>query len=94
MGDSSSSAGIDLLKRGNIGLIRLLLAVRDAGPDGIATYKLLYQLGSTNHAKAFITRAEKAGYIKRKQGPSEHGHFPPVYNIITPKGRRLLEQLY
>jgi hypothetical protein len=82
-----------LLERGNVGLTRLLLAVRDAGPDGIPTYKLLYQLGSTNHAKAFITRAEKQGYIKRKEGESEHGHFAPVYNILTAKGKDLLQNL-
>lgn len=89
----NKNSSVDLLKRGNIGLIRLLLVVRDAGPDGISTYKLLHQLGSTNHAKAFITRAEKQGYIKRVTGESEHGHFKPVYNILTPKGKRLLEQL-
>jgi len=56
-----------LLKRGNVGLARLLLAVYDAGPDGISTRKLLQQLGSTHHAQAFIKRAEKMGYIRREK---------------------------
>jgi hypothetical protein len=83
----------DLFKRGNVGLARLLLAVNKAGPEGIATYRLLHKLGSTHHAKAFITRAEKAGYIKRVMGESEYGHFPLVYNILTKKGKQLLAQL-
>jgi hypothetical protein len=87
---SSSSHGF-LFKRGNVGLARLLLAVYDAGPEGISTYKLLHQLGSTHHAKAFIARAERAGYIKREEaaepGP---GQFPPVINTITNKGKKLL----
>jgi hypothetical protein len=41
-----------------------LIAVYDADENGIFTYKLLYQLGSTNHAKAFISRAKRQGYIK------------------------------
>jgi DNA-binding MarR family transcriptional regulator len=80
-----------LFRRGNLGLLRLLIAVNAAGPDGIATYKLLHQLGSTHHAKAFIARAEKEGLIIRETGESEHGQFPPVYNKLTEKGRRLLQ---
>ena len=55
-------SGRDLFKRGNVGLARLLLVVHDAGP-GIATYKMLYRPGSTNHAKAFIKRAKDEGLI-------------------------------
>lgn len=84
----------DLLKRGNVGLARLLIAVYNAGPDGIPTYKLLHQLGSTNHAKAFIKRAEKEGLIIRKEGKAEQpGQFPPVYNFITDRGTELLKSL-
>jgi DNA-binding MarR family transcriptional regulator len=80
-----------LLKRGNVGLARLLLAVYDAGPDGISTRKLLQQLGSTHHAQAFIKRAEKMGYIRREERDPESGTgFRPVYNILTEKGRKLL----
>jgi hypothetical protein len=65
MGNNSSSK-LFLLKRGNIGLFRLLVAVNDAGPKGIATYDLLHKIGSTHHGKAFIKRAEREGRIKRK----------------------------
>jgi hypothetical protein len=83
----------DLLKRGNMGLFRLLIAVNRAGPKGIATYDLLYKLGSTHHAKAFIKRAEKEGLIKRKVGkPTTPGQFAPVYNFITPLGIELLKR--
>jgi hypothetical protein len=69
-----------------------VIAVNQAGPDGIATYKLLHQLGSTHHAKAFITRAEREGLIEREKGESPGpGQFAPVINIITDKGRRVLE---
>jgi hypothetical protein len=81
-----------LLKRGNVGLARLLIAVHKAGPKGITTYKLLEQLGSTHHAQAFIARAEREGLIKRKVGkPPTPGQFAPVYNFITPKGTALLK---
>jgi hypothetical protein len=80
-----------LFQRGNIGLARLLIAVYDAGDEGIATYKLLHQLGSTNHAKAFIKRAEKEGLIERRKGePPAPGKFRPIHNIITAKGKQLL----
>ena len=81
-------------KRGDMGLLRLLIAVNQAGPQGIATYKLLHQLGSTHHAKAFIVRAEEEGLIERIPGESERrrGRFAPVYNRITPRGRLLLHR--
>lgn len=95
-GESKGSSGSSrfLFQRGNVGLARLLLAVNDEGPDGIATYKLLYQLGSTHHGKSFIKRAEKEGYIKRVKGEEPGpGQFKPVYNVITDKGRQLLQSL-
>jgi hypothetical protein len=88
--NSGSSRGF-LLRRGNVGLARVLVAVYDAGPHGIATYKLLHQLGSTNHAKAFIKRAEKEGLIERRKGePPAPGKFRLIHNIITAKGKQLL----
>ena len=48
-----------MLKRGNIGLARLLVTVYNAGPQGISTYSLLRQLGSTHHGQAFLKRAER-----------------------------------
>ena len=82
---------LDLFKRGNVGLARLLIAVNTAGPQGISTVKLLQQLNSSNHAQAFIRRAVREGLIERTKGESEHGHFPPVYNHITDKGKQLLK---
>jgi hypothetical protein len=80
-----------LAKRGNYTMLRLLLIIRAAGPDGITTLTLLKELGSKadriNHIRS---NAEKAGYIKRIKGESEHGHFAPVYNILTKKGKDLL----
>ncbi len=89
---SSNSSKRFLLQRGNMGLLRLLIAVNAVGPKGIATYKLLEQLGSTHHAKAFITRAEREGLIERVKGePPAPGQFPPIYNIITDRGKQLLQ---
>jgi hypothetical protein len=83
-----------LLKRGNVGLIRLLIAVNESGSDGISTFKLLQKLGSTNHAQAFIKRAAEQGYISRNTGKAaKRGQFVPVYNTITPKGQDLIMSL-
>lgn len=83
----------DLFKHGNAGLTHLLLIVRDAGKEGISTLKLLEELGSVDYGQSLIRRATYGGYIKRKKGESEHGRFRPVYNYLTPKGKKLLEQL-
>lgn len=82
-----------LFKRGNMTLVRLLLLVNDAGPEGISTMNLFRQLGTTGYGQTTLSRAVKAGYIKRVQGESEHGQFPPVYNFITPTGIELLKSL-
>ncbi len=88
----SSSSSSSIPKRGDMGLLRLLIAVNQAGREGIATYDLLHQLGSTHHAKAFIARAVREGLIERKEGePSGPGQFKPKFNVITPKGRELLQ---
>lgn len=83
---------LDLLKPGNVGLVRLLLVLSRTSPhDGLPTRHLLEILGSTNHAQAFIKRAEKMGYIRREERDPESGTgFHPVYNILTEKGRKLL----
>jgi hypothetical protein len=83
---------LDLLKPGNVGLVRLLLVLSRTSPnDGLPTRRLLEILGSTNHAQAFIKRAEKMGYIRREERDPESGTgFHPVYNILTEKGRKLL----
>jgi hypothetical protein len=55
---------------------------------------LLHKLGSTHHAKAFISRELKErGLIKRKVGEAAtSGQFAPVYNFITARGTELLKK--
>jgi hypothetical protein len=81
-----------LLQPGNVGLFRLLLAVYQAGPDGITTLKLLQQLNSITHGQAFLKRAEREKLIERKRVPKPAGqkgnHF--TVNRITDKGKQLL----
>jgi DNA-binding PadR family transcriptional regulator len=79
------------LRRGNITLTRLLLLVNAAGPSGISTMKLFRELGTTGYGQTTLNRAVKAGLIERETSESEHGHFPPVYNRITKKGKQLLQ---
>lgn len=88
-----SPVAVDLFKHGNAGLAHLLLIVQAAGSEGISTVKLLEELGSIGYGQTLIRRAKRLGYIKRTTGESEHGHFPPVYNIITKKGKKLLAQM-
>jgi hypothetical protein len=83
----------DLFKHGNAGLAHLLTIVYSAGPNGIPTVKLLKELGSVDYGQALIRRAKRQRYIKRVTGESEHGHFTPIYNIITEKGKKLLKRL-
>jgi hypothetical protein len=80
LSSTSTGKGVGgfLFQRGNIGLSRLLFVLYKAGPEGITTNKLLKQLGSTNHAQAFIKRAEKEGLIKRiPEEPPAPDEFPP-----------------
>ena len=91
---SSSSIPVQgsLLQRGNYSLLRLLTIINAHGSNGIATFLLLDELGSkADRINAIIRVAEELELIERKEGESEHGHFPPVYNIITDKGRQLLQ---
>lgn len=95
LSSTSTGKGVGgfLFQRGNIGLARLLFVLYKAGPEGITTNKLLQQLGSTNHAQAFIKRAEKEGLIKRipEEPPAPDEFPPPRYNIITERGKLLLQ---
>jgi DNA-binding PadR family transcriptional regulator len=79
------------LRRGNITLIRLLIAVNQAGPAGISTMKLFEELGTTGYGQTTLSRAVREGLIERETGESDHGHFAPVYNRITDKGRQVLQ---
>jgi hypothetical protein len=89
-----SPALFDLLQPGNVGLLRLLVAIREAGAQGITTNRLIGDvLHSTNHGQAALHRAHRLGLIDRQKGEAPGpGQFPPVYNKITDKGRQLLEQ--
>jgi hypothetical protein len=91
---ASSSSLYLLLQPGNVGLARLLVAIRQAGPEGITTNRLIDDvLHSTNHGQAILHKAHRLGLIDRQKGEAPGpGQFPPVYNKITDKGRQLLEQ--
>ncbi len=79
-------------KRANRGLVKLISTINRAGKDGISTRRLLQEIGANE--ESHIYRAEREGYIIRKEREPESGRgFKPVYNIITPKGRDLLEEL-
>ena len=81
----------DLFKRGNYSLLRLLTIINASGSEGITTRKLLDTIGSHDtHIQRTLDRAEDLKLIERITGESEHGQFPPVYNKITDKGRKLL----
>ncbi len=80
------------LKCGNLTLIHLLLTVEDAGPEGISTMQLFKELGTTGYGQITLRRAVKEGYVKRIQGEEPGpGQFPTVFNVITQKGRELLQ---
>src|ERR671918_2816176 len=83
----------DLFKRGNYSLLRLLSILSAAGEKGMPTLKLLDEIGShATYTQNIITKAHKAGLITRELGePPVAGQFAPVYNTITPEGKRLLQ---
>jgi hypothetical protein len=77
------------------GLIHLLGTIDKEGGE-ISTRKLLEDMDNWGyHGQHIIRMAEKEGFIERevgvKPGP---GQFDPMYNILTPKGKKLLSQLY
>ena len=92
---ANRSETLDLFRRGNVGLIRLLMIINNAGPDGkISTVKLFEQFGSTGYGQTLLKRAEKAGLIRREDGEEPGpGQFSYKFNIITEKGKKLLNQL-
>lgn len=72
------------------GLIHLLKTVDKAGGK-ISTRKLLSAMRDWGyHGHKMIKKAEEEGFIEREEGESERGQFPPIYNIITTKGKDLL----
>ena len=83
---------MNLMRRGNITLLRLLVLVNSAGSSGITTMKLLHELGTTGYGQTTLNRAVTEGLIEREVGESPGpGQFSPIYNRITPKGRQLLQ---
>lgn len=82
----------DLFKRGNYSLLRLLTIVNAAGPEGIPTRKLLDEIHSHDtYTQRVLDRAQKQGLIERVKGERPApGQFPPIYNIITDRGKQLL----
>jgi coenzyme F420-reducing hydrogenase beta subunit len=59
----------------------------------ISTSKLLEEYGSNSSGYFFLERARKQGLIDTVVGNSEHGHFPPVYNVISNMGQELIKGL-
>ena len=71
-------------------MLRLLSILIKQKENALPTRILLQKLGANNlHHE--ILQAEKEGYIKRERvKPHGKGNYP-VYNHLTPKGRRLAE---
>jgi hypothetical protein len=71
-------------------MLRLLSILIKQKGNVLPTRILLQRLGA-NNLHHVILQAEKEGYIKRKRvKPQGKGNYP-VYNQLTPKGRRLAE---
>jgi|SRR5918996_78970 DNA-binding MarR family transcriptional regulator len=86
-----SNNNTNLFKRGNYSMLRLLTIVNAAGPNGITTRKLLDEIRSHDtYTQKVLDKAKDLELIERKTGESKHGHFKPVYNKITDKGKKLL----
>jgi len=83
-----------LLQYGNYSLLRILTLLNNAGEDGITTLMLLDKLGSrANRINDIIAAAERLKLIERIEGePPAPGQFTPIFNVITDKGRRLLQE--
>lgn len=91
---SSKKKPQTLFKRGNYSLLRLLVIVNAAGPQGIPTLKLLDEIGSrASFTQNVIKKAEKQGLIKREEdAPPGPGQFAPMINSLTEKGKEFLQQ--
>lgn len=81
--------------RMNKGLITVLKVIQKAGNEGISTRNLLNdEIKMIGYGQTLVKRAEALGYIRREKREPESGRgFHPVYNIITKKGRKLMNQL-
>lgn len=93
MTSSSIEISAEEFARTNRGLITLLSALQRIGGQA-STRKLLAEMKMIGYGEILIKRAEKLGYIKREKRKPDSGRgFHPVYNILSPKGRKLLSQL-
>ncbi len=79
------------------GLVQLLHAIKDAGPNGISTKKLCSEaFNSMRQGMEVLGKAKSAGYIKRsrrEKKPRGIGRSYYIINILTPKGEDLLVKL-
>ena len=84
------------LRRVNVGLIRLLVALRDEENKGLSTRELLERIKSVDYGQRMIKKAEEEGYIKRvaeKRDRGARGESHVVVNYITPKGRDFVNKI-
>ena len=80
--------------RTNRGLITVLKAVAGSGKEGIPTRKLLNKIKMIGYGETLIKRAESLQYIRREKREPKNGvGFASIYNILTPKGKKLLTKL-
>jgi hypothetical protein len=79
--------------RMNKGLITVLKAIQAAGKEGISTRKLYHRIRMTGHGDKLVRHAQQEGYIKRVPKPPEKKGAWLMMNYLTPKGKRLLENL-
>ena len=68
-------------------LVRLLMVIDEA--DGYPTRKLLKMVGS-NEFHSLLSKAEKAGYIRREERKPEGKGNNLICNYLTGKGRTLV----
>ena len=91
MGSNSHPA--HFLLGGNYSLLRLLIIVNTAGPGGITIRKLLDKIRSHDtYTQRVLDKEQTQGLIERVKGKQPApGQFPPIYNIITERGKHLLQ---
>lgn len=78
------------------GLVRVLKALDEAGPQGLPTRSVGEKIfNSRTHGWRMVVQAEKLGYVVRERVPKPKtvGGYPYTMNRITPKGRKLLKEL-